>query len=50
LKKNDKHLTAVHSQVLQDVVLRLDKAYHAFFVGLAKRPPDPQLQPHRPVS
>ncbi len=38
LKKNDKYLRAVHSQVLQDVVLRLDKAYHAFFVGLAKRP------------
>ena len=38
LKKREKYLGAVHSQVLQDVVLRLDKAHHAFFVGLAKRP------------
>ncbi|MBI3022177.1 MAG: IS200/IS605 family element transposase accessory protein TnpB [Thaumarchaeota archaeon] len=38
LKKNSKHLRAVNSQVLQDVVLRLDKTYQAFFAGLAKRP------------
>lgn len=35
---SSKFLKAVHSQVLQDVALRLDKAYQAFFVGLAKRP------------
>lgn len=38
LKTKDKHLRAVHSQVLQDVVLRLDKAYQAFFVGLSRSP------------
>jgi len=35
---NDKHLKSIHSQVLQDVVLRLDKAYRAFFVGLSRYP------------
>ncbi len=29
---------AVHSQVLQDVVLRLDKAYRAFYGGLSRYP------------
>ena len=38
LKKREKYLRAVHSQVLQDVVLRLDKTHHAFFMGLARRP------------
>jgi len=38
LKRNDKHLRSVHSQVLQDVVLRLDKAYQAFFAGLSRYP------------
>jgi putative transposase len=38
LKKNDKHLRSIHSQVLQDVVLRLDKAYQAFFAGLSRYP------------
>ena len=38
LKTKDKHLRSVHSQVLQDVVLRLDKAYQAFFVGLSRSP------------
>lgn len=38
MKSDNKFLKAVHSQVLQDVVLRLDKAYQAFFVGLARRP------------
>ncbi|TLX96657.1 MAG: IS200/IS605 family element transposase accessory protein TnpB, partial [Thaumarchaeota archaeon] len=28
----------LHSQVLQDVVLRLDKAHHAFYIGLVRRP------------
>ncbi len=37
-KNNDKHLKSVHSQVLQDVVLRLDKAFQAFFVGLNRHP------------
>jgi putative transposase len=38
VRKDSKHLKAVHSQVLQDVVLRLDKAYQAFFAGLASHP------------
>ena len=38
LKQNDKHLKSVHSQVLQDVVLRLDKAYQRFFAGLSRYP------------
>lgn len=38
MKRNDKHLRSVHSQVLQDVVLRLDKAYQAFFAGLNRYP------------
>ena len=38
LKKKEEYLKAVHSQVLQDVVLRLDKAHRAFFAGLASRP------------
>src|SRR5712692_671510 len=38
LKKREEYLRAVHSQVLQDVVFKLDKTYQAFFVGLAKRP------------
>ena|SRR5712691_3368240 len=38
LKRHDKHLESVHSQVLQDVVLRLDKAYEAFFAGLSRYP------------
>lgn len=38
MKSDSKFLKAVHSQVLQDVALRLDKAYQAFFTGLARRP------------
>jgi len=38
LKRDDKHLKSIHSQVLQDVVLRLDKAYQAFFAGLSRYP------------
>lgn len=38
LKQEDKYLLAVHSQVLQDVNLRLDKAYQAFFGGISKYP------------
>ena len=38
LKVDNKFLKAVHSQVLQDVCLRLDKAYQAFFVRLSKHP------------
>ncbi len=38
LKEGSKYLKAVHSQVLQDVNLRLDKAYQAFFAGLSKYP------------
>lgn len=38
LKLENKFLRAVHSQVLQDVCLRLDKAFQAFFVGLLKYP------------
>jgi len=38
LKHDDKHLKSVHSQVLQDVVLRLDKAYQRFFAALSRYP------------
>ncbi len=38
MKQDSKFLRAVHSQVLQDVALRLDKAYQALFIGLARRP------------
>ena len=37
-KRDDKHLKQVHSQVLQDVILRLDKAYQAFFKKIMKYP------------
>ncbi len=37
-KQDDKYLRQVHSQVLQDVVLRLDKAYQAFFKKIMKYP------------
>jgi len=38
LKRDDRYLKAVFSQVLQDVVLRLDKAFQAFFKGIKKYP------------
>lgn len=38
LKSHNKFLRAVHSQVLQDVVLRLDKASQAFSAGLSRYP------------
>jgi putative transposase len=38
LKVENKFLRAVHSQVLQDVNFRLDKAFRAFFAGIARRP------------
>jgi len=37
-RRLDKHLRNVHSQVLQDVVLRLDKAYQAYYARLHRRP------------
>ena len=37
-KANKKYLKAVHSQVLQDVNIRLDKAFTGWFKGLSKRP------------
>ena len=37
-KQDDKYLKQVHSQVLQDVLLRLDKAYQAFFKKIMKYP------------
>jgi putative transposase len=37
-RHDDKFLMAVHSQVLQDVVFRLDKAYGAFHVGVSRYP------------
>jgi putative transposase len=37
-RKEDKFLSAVHSQVLQDVVFRLDKAFGAFHAGLSGYP------------
>jgi len=37
-KPDNKYLKQVHSQVLQDVLLRLDKSYQAFFKKLVKYP------------
>ncbi|HEV2225308.1 MAG TPA: transposase [Nitrososphaerales archaeon] len=37
-RRQDKHLKQVHSQVLQDVTFRLDKAFRAFFKGIAGHP------------
>jgi putative transposase len=37
-RKENKYLSRVHSQVLQDVVFRLDKAFGSFFGGLTKFP------------
>lgn len=37
-KQDNKFLKAVHSQVLQDVCLRLDKTFQSFFTGLSKYP------------
>jgi len=37
-KSESGYLRAVHSQVLQDVNIRLDRSFEAFFVGLAGRP------------
>lgn len=37
-KQYDKYLEQVHSQVLQDVVLRVDKAFQAFFKKIMKYP------------
>jgi putative transposase len=38
LKADNKFLKTVHSQVLQDVSLRLDKAFQCFFAGLSRYP------------
>jgi putative transposase len=38
LKRENKYLKEVHSQILQDVVLRLDKAFQSYFAGLSKFP------------
>lgn len=37
-KQDNKYYNQVYSQVLQDVLLRLDKTYQAFFKKLAKYP------------
>jgi putative transposase len=37
-KPDNKYYKQVHSQVLQDVLLRLDKAYQAFFKKITKYP------------
>ena len=37
-RKKDKFLKAVHSQVLQDVVVRLDKAFGSFYSGISGHP------------
>jgi len=37
-RREDKYLKRVHSQVLQDVIFRLGKAFGAFFGGLSKFP------------
>ncbi|MCL5066823.1 MAG: helix-turn-helix domain-containing protein [Thaumarchaeota archaeon] len=38
LKSDNKFLKAVHSQVLQDVVLRLDKTFQSYLARLSKYP------------
>ena len=38
IRKNDKYLKRVYSQVVQDVVARLDKACGAYFAGIARFP------------
>jgi putative transposase len=38
LRNENKFLKAVHSQVVQDVVFRLDRSYARFFAGLSRRP------------
>ena len=38
LKADNKFLRAIHSQVLQDVNFRLDRAFQAFFAGIEKHP------------
>jgi len=38
VRRENKFLRAIHSQVLQDVILRLDKAYGAFFAGISRHP------------
>lgn len=49
LKKLDTRFTLVHSQVLQDVVKRLDKAFDAFFrrVKAGEKPGYPRFRPAR---
>lgn len=37
-RKEDKYLKQVHSQVVQDVLLRLDKSFQAFFLRIRKYP------------
>ncbi|MBI2938070.1 MAG: IS200/IS605 family element transposase accessory protein TnpB [Thaumarchaeota archaeon] len=37
-RKEDKYLKVVHSQVLQNVVMRLDESFQRFFTGLARFP------------
>jgi putative transposase len=37
-KADNKYLKAVHSQVLQDVNIRLDKAFTAWIKGITKKP------------
>ncbi len=38
LKKDNKYLREVHSQILQDVVLRVDKAFQRYFKGISNHP------------
>src|SRR5712692_8520099 len=38
IRRQDSYLKRVHSQVLQDVAFRLDKAVSSFFSGLSKYP------------
>jgi putative transposase len=38
VRNENKFLKAVHSQVVQDVVFRLDKSYARFSVGLSRKP------------
>lgn len=38
LRKTDKYLRTIHSQVMQDVALRLDRTFQSFFAGLGRFP------------
>jgi hypothetical protein len=42
-ESTNKFLKAVHSQVLQDAILRFDKAFQSYFAGLSRYPRCPKF-------